>query len=1125
MRFNEFRLAFQFLIFACILPFALIAENPKNERNYRKARPSFVVILADNFRYDPVDINSEEKSQLPEIGKLAEEGVYFQNAFTSSPFFESSQASFLSGIQERTHRYTRYANSIPDEYIAKSYPKILRDAGYSTGFVGNLGVMSDQTDQLFSKVDTFGFNPNNTGRSFKKNVGDSIDFFRIIGDRAIGFIENSNEDVPFCLTINFHSGYTPVTKNLPDSVNYSFGWTNRFDHELGRIRKALKENDLEDNTVVILMCNSGSFADERERVGKSLLYDFSIRIPLIISDPRIAKHRDIDALVLNLDVAPTIMELAGVEQPESWHGKSLCPILYRKREYNPHDTVLIEQLCEFSGFPASEGVRTAEWKYFRNLKDKTIEELYHVLLDPDEQKNLSADPDFQDELVKLRTSCDALIRKYVDHSSTPAGLSVEYIREPRFVAVQDSLPEYSWIVPEKGISQNAFQILVASSKERINNNIADVWDSGRRLTHHSTNIRHEGKSLQPNSVYFWKVRIWDQENRLSEYSSPQEFRTGTFSETVSTGNAFQIEYIQPILIEKTDHHSYFVDFGKDAFGTLQLDYDARRADTLIIRLGEKLKGKSIDRSPGGTIRYAETKLIVQEGKKTYTLKLSPDKRNTLPDKAVLLPDSFGVVMPFRYCEIENFRSRLSEKSIRQKAFFSYFDEGESYFECSDSILNQVWDLCKYSIKATTFAGLYVDGDRERIPYEADAYINQLSHYGADREYAIGKQTIEWFMKKPTWPTEWLLHTAMMVYQDYLYTGDTELIQNYFPLLKKKTLMDLRRDDGLISTVTAKIDAKFMQDIGFTNTNQQLRDIVDWPDGKLASVGQNIKTSGERDGYDMVAVNTVVNCFFYHNMQIMAELAGLLGEYADQAEFQLIAAQVKKSINEKLFDTKTGIYIDGEGSSHSALHANMMPLAFGLVPEKNLKTVVDFVKSRGMACSVYGAQYLLEGLYEAGEDQYALDLMRATHDRSWWNMIRVGSTITMEAWDMKYKPNSDWNHAWGAAPGNIIPRYLWGIKPVSPAFELIEIKPQMADLANCSIAVPTLKGQIKGNYNRVNANFKVYELVLPANTGGNFSVLDSDVRRITINGKYVNPVFRSVRLEPGVNRIEVSLGRD
>jgi alpha-L-rhamnosidase len=94
------------------------------------------------------------------------------------------------------------------------------------------------------------------------------------------------------------------------------------------------------------------------------------------------------------------------------------------------------------------------------------------------------------------------------------------------------------------------------------------------------------------------------------------------------------------------------------------------------------------------------------------------------------------------------------------------------------------------MKATSFAGYYIDGDRERIPYEADAYLNQLTHYTVDQEYAIARRTIEYFMKYPTWPTEWQLHVALMFYQDYMYTGDTELIEKYYEPLKHKTLMAL-----------------------------------------------------------------------------------------------------------------------------------------------------------------------------------------------------------------------------------------------------------------------------------------------------------------------------------------------
>jgi hypothetical protein len=113
----------------------------------------------------------------------------------------------------------------------------------------------------------------------------------------------------------------------------------------------------------------------------------------------------------------------------------------------------------------------------------------------------------------------------------------------------------------------------------------------------------------------------------------------------------------------------------------------------------------------------------------------------------------------------------------------------------------------------------------------------------------------------------------------------------------------------------------------------------------------------------------------------------------------------------------------------------------------------------MACSVYGAQYLLDGLYNAGAEDYALELLTSTSDRSWYNMIRIGSTITLEAWDNNYKNNLDWNHAWGAVPANVIPRGLWGIQPKTPGFETAVIKPQMGDLKSSEIEVPTIKGTI------------------------------------------------------------------
>jgi len=136
------------------------------------------------------------------------------------------------------------------------------------------------------------------------------------------------------------------------------------------------------------------------------------------------------------------------------------------------------------------------------------------------------------------------------------------------------------------------------------------------------------------------------------------------------------------------------------------------------------------------------------------------------------------------------------------------------------------------------------------------------------------------------------------------------------------------------------------------------------------------------------------------------------------------------------------------------------------------------------------------------------------------MIRVGSTITMEAWDMKYKPNSDWNHAWGAAPANIIPRELWGIRPLEPGYKMALIKPQMGELKNSTIKVPTIKGEIKGAYKYVNDCREIYNIEIPANMVAEFDVNTSSGKVLRLDGKKVSTAFKNLRLTPGKHQIEL-----
>ena len=232
-------------------------------------------------------------------------------------------------------------------------------------------------------------------------------------------------------------------------------------------------------------------------------------------------------MALNIDVPSTILDLAGLLQPETWHGKSLMPIVRKQTKSLTRDTVLIEHIWEFKNIPPSEGVRTKDWKYFRYVNDKSFEELYNLKEDPQEIINLVADPAYLDKLKSFRNKCDELIDKNSDHySNGPTNLMVAWIRSSQEVKILSRKPEYSWVISKRAVLQSAYQILVATSKEIIDNNNGNLWDSGQVKDNTSSNVKHKGGLLKEGETYFWKVRIWDKDNRLSRYSGSQSFKMG-----------------------------------------------------------------------------------------------------------------------------------------------------------------------------------------------------------------------------------------------------------------------------------------------------------------------------------------------------------------------------------------------------------------------------------------------------------------------------------------------------------------------------------------------------------------------------------------------------------------------
>ena len=658
----------------------------------------------------------------------------------------------------------------------------------------------------------------------------------------------------------------------------------------------------------------------------------------------------------------------------------------------------------------------------------------------------------------------------------PSGLMCELLANPQNTTIGDANPEFSWIM-NSGLdddSQTAYQIMVASSESLLEQNNPNFWNSNKMSSSQSINIVYGGAALTINQQYYWKVRVWNKNDQVSDWSVYQQFKTGSTLAGYSTARYKQIETsVAPASVTQIDNGRFLIDFGKDAFGYVRwkipdqvirfgtedetmLKLQSTQLDDLSdgsveFHFGEKLENGLIDRTPGGTIRYYKNTLTLN-GSSEY--EIHPPGTTT----GIKIPSEFGRIAPFRYLELVNCPINVSISDINQITIHYPFDDDASSFHSDNQTLNDVWELCKYSIKPTSFCAVYVDGDRERKPYEADAYINQLSHYCVDREFSLARYSHEYLLSHSTWPTEWKQHSIMMAWADYLYTGNTEsLVQNYDVLKNTKLLQQYARTDGLLDT-------------------SGLQDIVDWP-------------AGERDGYAFKSVNTVVNSFYYYTLLQMEKIATILGYTADADKFSQNAQQVYQSFQNVLYNTQTGIYVDGEGTTHSSLHANMFPLAFGLVPDDKIDTVSDFVISKGMACSVYGAQYLLEALYISGNEQAALDLIISESSRSWVNMIREGSTITMEAWGIAYKPNQDWNHAWGAAPANIIPRFIAGIRPLEPGFAKALIQPQPAALNQFSASIPTIRGNVSIAMNK-EANQCSFELQIPANMTARFIIPDN-----------------------------------
>ena len=446
-----------FLLIIFCTPHSLFAQD---------SRPNIIFILTDDQRWDALSHAGNSIIQTPEMDRLAREGTYFEKAFVTTPICAASRASILTGLYERRHGYT-FGQKMSADFMQLSYPVLLREAGYHTGFYGKFGVDYDGKDQLFDQweyYDRSGQFKDRRGYFYKTIGGDSVHLSRYTGQQALDFISNSPDNAPFCLSLSFSAPHahdpaelqyfwqeevdhlyrdleipSPLMggdrffKRQPQFVKDGINrtrWYWRYDtpekyqhsvkgyyrmiagidRELGKIRKLLEQKQLADNTIIVLMGDNGYFLGERQLAGKWLMYDNSLRVPLIINDPRQEGGQRVSELALNIDVPATMLDLAGLPLPDGWQGMSLQPYLQGDKPLKQRQDFLCEHLWEIDFIPASEGIRSENWKYFRYREHPEHEELYDLQNDPNEKKNLAGKRRYQQMLEQMRSRCDALIQ-------------------------------------------------------------------------------------------------------------------------------------------------------------------------------------------------------------------------------------------------------------------------------------------------------------------------------------------------------------------------------------------------------------------------------------------------------------------------------------------------------------------------------------------------------------------------------------------------------------------------------------------------------------------------------------------------------------------------------------------
>lgn len=432
-------------------------------------KPNIVFFFTDDQTTSTLGCYGNHLVQTPNIDALAAKGTRFENAFVSHSICWVSRTTILTGLIGRSYGTASNPDQARPDAVETLYSDILRTGGYRTGYFGKWHAKMPkgfQQKDHFDEFEAIGRNP-----FYKKQPDGSLRHeTEVIVDRGIEFLKNQPKDKPFALNMWFNACHAedsdrrpgigafpwpravdgmyddsyippprlndPATFNaLPDflktTINrerYFWRWNTEeryqtnmrayyrmvsgIDGAIGRFLKALDEAGLADNTIVVYSADNGYHMGNRGLAGKWSHFEESLRVPLIIADPRVAKSeqgKTTDAIALNLDLPATFLEWAGSKIPDRYQGHSLKRLVDSEKPADWRTESFHEHFAVRTRIPPFEGLRNERYKYVRYFDHGNHEFLHDLKADPDELINLAGDPAHSETLVAMRARTDARV--------------------------------------------------------------------------------------------------------------------------------------------------------------------------------------------------------------------------------------------------------------------------------------------------------------------------------------------------------------------------------------------------------------------------------------------------------------------------------------------------------------------------------------------------------------------------------------------------------------------------------------------------------------------------------------------------------------------------------------------